>query len=46
MVEERSVEETAQLLDTSVAAVKSRVCRGRRELSGIVNRALVYASPA
>ena len=46
MVEERSVEETARLLDTSVAAVKSRVCRGRRELSGTVNRALLYASPA
>jgi RNA polymerase sigma-70 factor, ECF subfamily len=46
MVEERSVEETAQMLDTSVAAVKSRVCRGRRELSGTLNRALLYASPA
>lgn len=46
MVEERSVEETAQMLDTSVSAVKSRVCRGRRELSGTVNRALLYASPA
>jgi RNA polymerase sigma-70 factor (ECF subfamily) len=46
MVEERSVEETAQMLDTSVGAVKSRVCRGRRELSGIVNRALLFASLA
>ncbi len=46
MVEGRSVEETAQMLDTSVSAVKSRVCRGRRELSGTVNRALLYASPA
>jgi RNA polymerase sigma-70 factor (ECF subfamily) len=46
MVEERSVEETAQMLDTSVAAVKSRVCRGRRELSGTVNRALLFASLA
>ena len=46
MVEERSVEETAQMLDTSVAAVKSRVCRGRRELSGTLNRALLYESPA
>jgi RNA polymerase sigma-70 factor (ECF subfamily) len=46
MVEERSVAETARLLDTSVAAVKSRVCRGRRELSGTLNRALLYASPA
>jgi len=46
VVEERSVEETAQMLDTSVAAVKSRVCRGRRELSETVNRALLFASPA
>jgi RNA polymerase sigma-70 factor (ECF subfamily) len=46
MVEEGPVEETAQMLDTSVSAVKSRVCRGRRELSGTVNRALLYASPA
>jgi RNA polymerase sigma-70 factor, ECF subfamily len=46
MVEERSVEETAQMLDTSVAAVKSRVCRGRRELSGTVNRGLLFASLA
>jgi RNA polymerase sigma-70 factor (ECF subfamily) len=46
MVEECSVEETAQMLDTSVSAVKSRLCRGRRELSGTVNRALLYASPA
>jgi RNA polymerase sigma-70 factor, ECF subfamily len=46
MVEERTVEETARMLDTSVAAVKSRVCRGRRELSGTLNRALLYASPA
>jgi RNA polymerase sigma-70 factor (ECF subfamily) len=44
MVEECSVAETAQLLDTSVSAVKSRVCRGRRELSGTVNRALLFAS--
>jgi len=43
MVEERSVEETAQMLDTSVAAVKSRVFRGRRELSGTVSRALLFA---
>jgi RNA polymerase sigma-70 factor (ECF subfamily) len=46
MVEERTVEETARMLDTSVAAVKSRVCRGRRELSGTLNRALLHASPA
>src|ERR1700733_12527966 len=46
MVEEFSVKETAQLLETSVSAVKSRVCRGRRELSGTLNRTLLYASPA
>jgi RNA polymerase sigma-70 factor (ECF subfamily) len=46
MVEQRSVEETAQMLDTSIAAVKSRVFRGRRELSGTVNRALLFASLA
>jgi RNA polymerase sigma-70 factor (ECF subfamily) len=46
MVEELSVEETAHLLETSVSAVKSRVCRGRRELSGTLNRAHLYASPA
>jgi RNA polymerase sigma-70 factor (ECF subfamily) len=46
MVEECSVAETAQLLDTSVSAVKSRVCRGRRELSGTVNSALLFASLA
>jgi RNA polymerase sigma-70 factor (ECF subfamily) len=38
-LEERSVEETAQILGTSIAAVKSRLSRGRRKLSGIVNPA-------
>jgi RNA polymerase sigma-70 factor (ECF subfamily) len=45
-IEERSVKETAQILDTSVSAVKARVFRGRRELSGTVNRALLFTSPA
>ena len=40
-IEERSVEETAQILGTSIAAVKSRVSRGRRELSGAVNPVLL-----
>jgi RNA polymerase sigma-70 factor, ECF subfamily len=31
-IEERSVQETAQMLGTSVSAVKSRVSRGRRKL--------------
>ena len=46
-IEERFVEETAQILGTSVAAVKSRLSPGRRELSGAVNPALlcrVYAA--
>jgi RNA polymerase sigma-70 factor (ECF subfamily) len=46
MVEGHSVQETAEMLDASVAAVKSRICRGRRELSGSVNRALLFASLA
>ena len=45
-IEERSVEETAQLLDMTIAAVKSRVCRGRRELGETMNRALLSASAA
>jgi RNA polymerase sigma-70 factor, ECF subfamily len=44
-IEERSVAETAHLLDTSISAVKSRVFRGRRELCGTVNRALLFTSP-
>jgi RNA polymerase sigma-70 factor (ECF subfamily) len=45
-IEERSVKETARILGASIAAVKSRVSRGRRELSGGVNPALcgVYAA--
>jgi len=39
-IEERSVEETAQILGASIAAVKSRISRGRRKLSGAVNLAL------
>jgi RNA polymerase sigma-70 factor, ECF subfamily len=38
-LEERSVEETAQILGISITAVKSRLSRGRRKLSGIVNPA-------
>lgn len=38
-LEERSIEETAQILGTSITAVKSRLSRGRRKLSGIVNPA-------
>jgi RNA polymerase sigma-70 factor (ECF subfamily) len=41
-IEDRSIKETAQMLDTSVSAVKSRVFRGRRELSETMNRALLF----
>jgi RNA polymerase sigma-70 factor, ECF subfamily len=44
-IEERSVQETAQILGTSVSAVKSRLFRGRRVLSGAVNRELLFTSP-
>jgi RNA polymerase sigma-70 factor (ECF subfamily) len=41
-IEERSVEETAQILGTSIAAVKARVFQGRRKLRGTVNPALLW----
>jgi RNA polymerase sigma-70 factor, ECF subfamily len=41
---EHSLEETAQILDMSTSAVKSRVFRGRRELGVTVNRALQFTS--
>ncbi len=44
-IEEHSLKETAQILDMTISGVKSRVSRGRRELSGKVNRALLVASP-
>jgi len=46
-IEERSVEETAHILGTSISAVKARVFHGRRKLRGIVNPGRpweVYAS--
>ena len=36
-IEERSVEETAQILGTTLSAVKARVFQGRRKLRGTVN---------
>ena len=39
-MEERSVEETAGILGTSIAAVKARVFQGRRKLRGTVNAGL------
>ena len=47
--EERSVEETAQILGTSISAVKARVFQGRRKLRATVNPGLlwgVYAAGA
>jgi RNA polymerase sigma-70 factor, ECF subfamily len=41
-IEERSVEETAKLLGTSVAAVKARVFQGRRKLRSTVNAGLLW----
>jgi len=39
-MEERSVEETARILGTSIAAVKARVFQGRRKLRRTVNAGL------
>jgi RNA polymerase sigma-70 factor, ECF subfamily len=36
-IEERSVRETAQILDASITAVKARVFQGRRKLRGSLN---------
>jgi RNA polymerase sigma-70 factor, ECF subfamily len=43
-MDERSVEETACTLSASIAAVKSRLSRGRRELSSQVGLALFHGS--
>lgn len=41
-IEERSVEETAELLGSSRSAVKARVFQGRRKLRRMVNRGVVW----
>jgi RNA polymerase sigma-70 factor, ECF subfamily len=41
-IEERSVEETAQILGASITAVKARVFQGRRKLRGTVNPGLLW----
>jgi RNA polymerase sigma-70 factor (ECF subfamily) len=41
-IEERSVEETAQILGTTITAVKARVFQGRRKLRGTVNARLLW----
>jgi RNA polymerase sigma-70 factor (ECF subfamily) len=46
-IEERSTDETAQILGTSISAVKARVFQGRRNLRGTLNPGLlrgVYAA--
>jgi RNA polymerase sigma-70 factor (ECF subfamily) len=42
-IQDRSVEETAQILGTSVSAVKARVFQGRRKLRETVNPGLLRA---
>jgi RNA polymerase sigma-70 factor (ECF subfamily) len=41
-IEERSAEETAQILGTSIAAVKARLFNGRRKLRRTVNPGLLW----
>jgi RNA polymerase sigma factor (sigma-70 family) len=41
-IEERSTEETAQILSTSIGAVKARVFQGRRKLRRAVNAQLLW----
>jgi len=41
-IEERSAQETAQILGTSISAVKARVFQGRRKLRGTVNPGLLW----
>jgi len=40
-IEERSAEETAELLGTSISAVKARVFQGRRKLRRMINPAIL-----
>jgi RNA polymerase sigma-70 factor (ECF subfamily) len=40
-IEERSADETAQILGTSISAVKARVFQGRRNLRGTLNPGLL-----
>jgi RNA polymerase sigma-70 factor, ECF subfamily len=41
-IEERSAAETAELLGTSISAVKARVFQGRRKLRGMVNPVILW----
>jgi len=40
-IEERSIRETAQILGTSITAVKARIFQGRRKLRDSVHRGLL-----
>jgi RNA polymerase sigma-70 factor (ECF subfamily) len=41
-IEERSLEETAQILGASIGAIKARLFQGRRKLRGTVNPGLLW----
>jgi len=41
-IEERSIEETAEILGASISAVRARVFQGRRKLRGMVNPAILW----
>jgi RNA polymerase sigma-70 factor (ECF subfamily) len=43
-IEERSAEETDELLGTSISAVKARVFQGRRKLRAMVNPAILWGA--
>ena len=45
-IEERSTQETAALLGSSISAVKARVFQGRRKLRRMVNRVALLESPS
>jgi RNA polymerase sigma-70 factor (ECF subfamily) len=45
-IEERSVEETAQILGTTSTAVKARLFQGRRKLRRVVNPGLLWEASA
>jgi RNA polymerase sigma-70 factor (ECF subfamily) len=45
-IEERSVQETAQILGTSISAVKARVFQGRRKLRRAVNPGVLWRAYA
>ena len=42
VIQERSIEETARILGSSISAVKSRLFQGRQKLRGTVNPGLLW----